>query len=228
MHIIRFEDIDSTQEHAKRITINPPFVVIADKQTAGRGRYNRKWYSPSGGVWMTYVDSSDGLVHPSIPLVLSFAVSNFLEREGIECLIKPPNDVYSKAGKICGILVEYYKDKILAGIGLNVNIEYFPHYINASSMYIETGKKYDLEEIINLLIQAIREVIEIFKTHGFKYFLADMKNKMDIWNKEIKIETTSGWFVGKVMDIDEDANLVIISTHGKPFIINLKEVVKII
>ncbi len=228
MRIIRFENIDSTQEHAKRVKIPPPFVVVSKKQLNGKGRFGRQWFSPEGGLWMTYVEKSKKLRHPGIPLGVSIAITRYLEKEKIKTKIKPPNDVYTKNGKMGGILVEFSGENIFIGVGLNVNLEYFPSYINATSMYIETGKKYDIEEVMYGVIDEIKSFLKTFKDKGFSYFLKEIKEKTSIIGENVKIETSDRWFEGTINDIDEKGNLALTSNHGKPFTVNLEEVVKIL
>ena len=105
-------------------------VVIAEKQTTGRGQYGRRWESAAGkGLWLSV------LLRPEIALADSGRITDFLARAiaatiteeiGVPATIKPPNDVYLGKRKVAGVLVEMRVDAsggycAIAGLGLNVN-----------------------------------------------------------------------------------------------------------
>ena len=99
-------------------------ALIADEQTAGRGRVDRIWVSePGAGVWCSV------LVHPSddaalLPIVAGLAVADALQR-WVDVQLKWPNDLWTEHGKLGGILVEV-GDSIAIGIGVNVTDAPFP------------------------------------------------------------------------------------------------------
>jgi BirA family biotin operon repressor/biotin-[acetyl-CoA-carboxylase] ligase len=105
-------------------------VVIAERQTGGRGQYGRGWESARGkGLWLSI------LLRPHIAVADSARITNFLaraivttisEKIGLATTIKPPNDVYIGARKVAGVLVEMRVEAdgeycAIAGLGLNVN-----------------------------------------------------------------------------------------------------------
>jgi len=106
------------------------FVVIAEKQTAGRGREGRRWFSPEGGIWLTAVirpQSHEEL--GTLPLICALAVCNAVNREfRLDSRVRWPNDIILNDRKLGGIIVES-KVKgskflyVLLGIGLNANFE---------------------------------------------------------------------------------------------------------
>ena len=125
-HIKVFDIIDSTNNEAKRLALSgaPAGVtVIANHQTAGRGRMGRSFYSPKDtGIYFSMV------LRPAIPLeeavsvtaAASVAVADAVESVcGISLLIKWVNDLYFEGKKVCGILTEAVGDAIVVGIGLN-------------------------------------------------------------------------------------------------------------
>jgi len=135
-----FPELDSTNAEAKRRLKNglcEPLLLVAEHQTAGRGRQGRSFYSPDGtGIYMTLV------VHPNAPLTdavsvttrASVAVCRAIRRlTGLNAEIKWVNDLYYNGKKICGILVEAVSDfaesltkSLVIGVGVNVTTQDFP------------------------------------------------------------------------------------------------------
>ncbi len=129
--------LDSTNTEAKRLLASgakTPFVVVADRQTGGRGRMGRSFYSPAAtGAYFSLVYT------PTVPLdhavtVTSAAAVAVMEavREvcGLQTEIKWVNDLYYQKRKVCGILCESVRDAsglhIIVGIGVNLSTEIFP------------------------------------------------------------------------------------------------------
>ncbi len=144
--------------------------VIADEQTAGRGRAERRWSSPAGlGVWMSLVLRPLGLRDPGVlPLVVGVAVARALDAFARPAVpqIKWPNDVLLAGRKVGGILCEGSWDGnsprfVVVGIGLNVlhSPEDFPDGIRdlATSLRIASGWAPPREEIAGAVARAVME-----------------------------------------------------------------------
>ena len=130
-----FDKIDSTNTKAKELAEEghpSGTFVVADQQTAGKGRRGRSWDSlPGTGIYMTLMLKPD--INPNhasmLTLVTAMAVANAMHRvTGAEALIKWPNDIYWKEKKICGMLIENDLmgrniSQSIIGIGRNINQE---------------------------------------------------------------------------------------------------------
>lgn len=107
-------------------------IIVADEQTAGKGRFGRSWISPKGGLYATVIVSSV----PLISLKAGLAVVRVLRSVGINAGLKWPNDVLVEDRKIAGILIETMEELSLVGIGLNLtlapldNATYVTHYVD--------------------------------------------------------------------------------------------------
>ena len=129
-----FEEIDSTQNFAQQIALDKKengTIIIAEKQTAGRGRLNRKWTSPKGGIWFSLI------IHPKfdvssstlIPILSAVALSKSIKSVlGIDTEVKWPNDITLNGKKVAGVLVDasFQANKIdylILGIGINFDID---------------------------------------------------------------------------------------------------------
>jgi BirA family biotin operon repressor/biotin-[acetyl-CoA-carboxylase] ligase len=129
------------------------FVVFAERQTAGRGQYGRRWESaPYQGLWFSVLLRPPITLNESprlTSLLAGVAVATIIEETGCAASIKAPNDVYVAGRKTAGVLVEgrTASDRsyvAVAGMGLNVNqtLEDFPADLRATggSLRIATGR----------------------------------------------------------------------------------------
>ncbi len=233
MQRIIIEKTTSANEYAKKLaeTENSDIVVIAKEQTAGRGRKGRCFYSPKGGIYMSF------LLHPEInpeetlTVTVKAAVSTARAIEnilGIRVDIKWVNDLYKDGKKVCGILTEgrYNSDKkafdyVILGIGVNL-------------FYPENGFPEDLKEIAGSLLseekdgvfnklteEIIKEFLLLYNSHTD--YLSEYKSRSNILGKEIEYLENGRVYTAKAVDIDEKAELVVIK-NGKKLCLNSGEV----
>lgn len=169
------------------------FVVQADEQTAGRGRKERSWKSPPGGLYFSLCTDRGSL----LPLKASTAVAKVLEDLEVSPKLKWPNDVLVDRKKICGILVEGMKEKAVVGIGLNV--ETAP--IKDSTCLLELlDQEISSDKLMKDIVQRFyrdHEVLEIYR----KY--------CSTVGQKVKVSMIEGELTGTVADIDEKGRLVL-------------------
>ena len=192
--------------------IEKPAVFIAKTQTKGRGRYERSFISPEGGLYMTYVSpANEGF---SLWAIMSaVAVSRVLQRAGIHATIKWPNDLKIDGKKVCGILPESVvtdKRYVIMGIGVNINttadnLEEVKDI--ATSVYITTGKKMSVKKFAKWLVKELYSVFEVEDTEDL---LDEYKRKCETLSK--KVADAEG-FEGIATEITEDGSLVITSEN---------------
>jgi BirA family biotin operon repressor/biotin-[acetyl-CoA-carboxylase] ligase len=104
----------------------PNLVVVADHQTAGRGRLDRSWVTPRGAglTFSAVVDPGVPVERwPLLPLATGLAVVDAVRRLGADAGLKWPNDVLVADRKLCGILVERVGEPPLAVLGLGINVD---------------------------------------------------------------------------------------------------------
>ncbi len=146
----------------------PEFTcVVADEQTAGRGRRERTWHSsPGAGLYLSILllPRNDSLSRiPLISLLVSIAVAETLVELGVTGVdIKWPNDVLAGERKISGILAEAATAgsgslRLILGVGVNLNHRSFPQELSelATSVAIETGKRVVVDEFRDRLLERI-------------------------------------------------------------------------
>ena len=166
--VLRFESLPSTNTELARLASEgaPEGVsVVADEQTAGRGRLQRAWSSPKGaGLYFSL------LLRPTIPqnywplitFMAAIAVGDALrEAAGLETDIKWPNDLLSGERKICGILAEAIDTPagraVILGIGINLTQSAFPPELEnvATSVAEASGRPVEREPILAALLDAL-------------------------------------------------------------------------
>ena len=216
--LLILEKVESTQDEAFELLDERDYVaVLALEQTGGRGRKGRKWISRRGGLYLSIgwrglsIEEASRLVF-SIPV----AVVELLKRMGIEGRIKIPNDILVSRRKICGILVENRQDKTVAGIGLNINQRPNEIVEGATSVFVETGREYEVIETARRLIKLIEEwrnmdfykVLEEYKKHLLRGHF-----RFRYRGKEVE---------DYIMDVDE--SLMVIGERGRYNIYWMEEV----
>ncbi len=214
-----FDVIDSTNSYAKNnIGENiSNCVIIADKQTNGRGRCGRDFYSPAdNGIYMSVVIRVDKIFSDIELLTIATAAITHYAIEkvtGKKCEIKWVNDIYLNQKKICGILCENILGKntsvveyVIIGIGINVKTtDDFPQELTdiAGSLSME-----DIDR--NVLIAEILKGIREFSTNfDFDRYLSYYKEHSMVMGKTIKFEQNSQEFFGKVIDINSSGHLIV-------------------
>ena len=131
--VSHLETVDSTNDEARRRLAegtNPPFLVVSDRQTHGRGRRVNRWWTGEGSLAMTLcvgAGSLGALARKTPLLSLATALSVAEAASGVllhrEATVHWPNDVYVGERKLAGILIESTSDAYLIGIGVNTNNE---------------------------------------------------------------------------------------------------------
>ena len=224
MEIKTFDVLDSTNEYLKnKEKLEEYEVVIAKTQTNGRGKRGSVWISNEGAALFSFVIDSIGY-DDKVTIYTGFIVRNILLKlikeafsENVESYLKFkwPNDIYYKDKKLCGILCEKVGEKIIVGIGINVNNNDFGIFNErATSLNIVTGEKYEIEKLV-------KEVVIEFKEH--------YRNLNSKWNSIIEDINENSYLVGKkimlkqnkeyrkFIEIDIDGNIVTLSQEGKTY-----------
>jgi BirA family biotin operon repressor/biotin-[acetyl-CoA-carboxylase] ligase len=182
LKIIKLDAIDSTNSFLKELAQNSVLddytTVVAKKQTLGRGQMNRSWSSePNKNLtFSTFIRFRSLTIEhqPYLNFAVSLALYEVLESLSVPKLaIKWPNDIMSGSQKICGILIEttfaHHRIKnTVIGIGLNVNQAEFPAYLpKAASLKMILNKDFDLDEILEQLVEKIRFKIDALEHQKF-------------------------------------------------------------
>lgn len=216
--LVWLEEVSSTQDFLKeREDLN--CVVCAKRQTLGRGRYGRSWYSDEGGLYLSFPLREELKDEQTLPLVIALSVCQMLEGYGFLTSIKWVNDVYVMGKKICGVLVEKLKNRSIVGIGINVNQRTFPEKLSATSMLLASGKEYSAVCILLSLLDKIEKNLNILKEKGFKAFKVEIKKRLLFLDQEVILHTEPP-VVGILKDISEEGCLILLTAEGEKKIVN--------
>ena len=147
------DEVSSTQDILKTELVSNGDCVVAEFQSAGRGRLDRKFESvPNVALLFSfYIEPDRNSQWGWIPLIAGTAVARTLNEitNTQSFTTKWPNDVLAPSGKICGVLCEKYKDGIIVGIGINVSTTEAELPVEtASSIFIESGLEIDRNELL--------------------------------------------------------------------------------
>jgi BirA family transcriptional regulator, biotin operon repressor / biotin---[acetyl-CoA-carboxylase] ligase len=162
--VIYYPVLDSTMNAARKEAqwgAEAGSIIIADVQTAGRGRMQRSWISPRGGLTFSLILRPNFDYLPYIVMLAALAVTYGIQKiTGLQPQIKWPNDVLINDKKVCGILIEndIHKNALrytVVGIGVNVNV-HVPDFAEiapiATSLSDETGKEVSRLDILRQIL----------------------------------------------------------------------------
>lgn len=223
------ESIDSTNGLAYRLALADAAegtCVVAEAQKAGKGRLQRKWFSPYGKNLYLSVVLRPAL-HPSfvypITFLSSLAVYDTLLLLGLKPALKWPNDVLVNGKKICGTLLELSTEAdlvrfVVVGIGLNVNMRKgeMPDEMRskATSLLIETKIVYERTRVCGMLLNNIESYYDLLRNHGAVKLVRAWEEKAEIKGKSIEITQQGEVFRGIAEGVGDDGALLL-NDHGK-------------
>ena len=210
-----FDSIDSTNAEALRLVDGgsaAPFVVLAEQQTAGRGRRGRKWVSPfAQNVYYSLVLRIEGGLRQleGLSLVVGLAVLQALRESGVRgAALKWPNDVLVGHKKISGILLELVGDPadichVVLGIGINVNMQKAVEVDQQwTSMQLETGSSVDRNHLVARLGLQLQAYLDRHKAAGFAGLQAEWEQHHAWQGKCVSLIAGVNQIDGVVLGVD--------------------------
>ena len=224
-----FEELESTNTYLKKLPpgqISHGLLCITDHQTKGRGQYERPWVVPPGKnltFTLAFTPLEEGRLHVLTLACARAAVDQIKDVTGLEAQIKWPNDVIIEGKKVGGILTEAifngnHLDRVLIGIGLNINQEDFPNEElrkKAISLRQLTNKNISREQFLCGFLSRIE--YEYGRWHKKNStLLKNINQKIVGYGKWIKLNV-NGDELGqkyKLLGVNEKGQLVVIDSEG--------------
>ena len=207
--------LDSTNAEALRAVdrgVTAPFVILAERQTAGRGRRGRKWVSPfAENIYYSLVLRMDGGMRQleGLSLVVGLAVLSALRAVGVsDAGLKWPNDVLVSNKKIAGILLELVGDPadvchVVLGIGINVNMRVASEVDQAwTSVFLESGVATNRNELVSKLSDSLRMYLKRHELSGFSAIQSEWEQNHLWQGREVSLIAGVHQVNGTVMGID--------------------------
>jgi BirA family biotin operon repressor/biotin-[acetyl-CoA-carboxylase] ligase len=196
-NIIYLKKVDSTNNFASQLIKSKKekyesldgTVVLAETQEKGRGRLERIWLSPSGGLWFTIMLRTELKEKelPEVTLIAAYSVASVIDGQyGIKAIIKWPNDIYYRQSKLGGILIEVEKVNgrtfLIIGIGINVNLDVVdiaPLIKESTSLKIISGKNIEREQLLSKILLDFEKNYGYYsRTKDFKTIFRKIENRL--------------------------------------------------
>lgn len=220
--ILRFDEIDSTNNYAKSNAnmLEDGTVIIAGKQTLGRGRMGRNWVSDQGaGIWMSVLLKPKINVQ-KIPLISFLACSAVVKaiKEIYPCNIgiKWPNDIVWGNRKLGGILceTEILEDRaqfVIVGMGINTNQNEFSPEISKVAVSLKQIEGIDTNhtKLIDLILRNLQIGYELLKREDEESIVNEWRTHSVTLGKEVEFSYDNAKMTGKAIDVTNDGELII-------------------
>ncbi|HKJ04148.1 MAG TPA: biotin--[acetyl-CoA-carboxylase] ligase [Geopsychrobacteraceae bacterium] len=195
-------------------------VLVADRQSAGRGRLGRRWESPAGVNLYCSL-----LLRPQIPpqqvpqltfLTAVAAAEALIELYQLPVRVKWPNDLLVEGKKIAGMLNEMSAESeqvhfVLLGLGINLNMtaEQFPADLRypATSVMLERGATVERLDFVRFLLQRVDDLYRIYLEEGFWAIRRRWEGFSDLLDRDVQVDQNPGIRKGRVVGLDDDGAL---------------------
>lgn len=197
-------------------------IVIAEKQTAGKGRLGRKWSSPAkSGLWLSLIlrPTLPPAEMPGLSIMTAVALAETIRSVlKLDALIKWPNDVLIDDSKVAGILTEMAAEldkarHVIVGVGINVNQHRkdFPPAIRnkATSLLLEMGDRVDRIGFLSEFLNVFEEFYLDFKKKGLKPLLPKVRKRSTLIGNQVRLKKGKKTILAKAVDIDPAGALVV-------------------
>lgn len=213
---------DTAKEMAKKRAAHGT-VVIAESQTAGRGRFNRRFFSPnSTGLYISFIldekklgINDAGILTPLAAVVTRRVIDNVTNKK---CGIKWVNDLFIEDKKICGILTEGVVDadgfqRFIVGIGINIGVNLFPEEIRNIAGALYNANEIEADKLFNVRNHIAAELINILtKEYVFEHtdeYMKEYKANQIIKGQEVTVIQVNETYEAIVIDVNDKGNLIV-------------------
>lgn len=208
-----FKELDSTNEYCKRNDTGEDLIVVADRQTAGKGTKGRGFSSEKGGLYVSVMRHYENFPAENafkIMINAAVAVCKTLQSFGAEPAVKWANDVLVNGKKICGTLIENrlngaYIMRSIVGMGINVSNRLPVELIDiATSLFEVLGRNIPRRTVQTRLLQNLEK----------DYGIEEYKGYINWFGKEITLKYPDCERLAVALDVDESGNLICRTERG--------------
>ncbi len=227
--LLKLDSVDSTNNYAAVLlakgTAIDGTVILSAYQTSGKGQGSNAWISGAGKNLLFSI-----ILHPRLlpaekqfflSMSISWGIAGFVETLVRQVQIKWPNDILINDKKVAGILIEntvsgMSLNSSVVGIGLNVNQEVFPEgIINATSLKLESDREFDLNHTLQGLIGCLNSSLNSLYEEQFGVVKVNYLNRLWMLNKWAVYSDASGKFEGRISDVTDSGELMVLHRNGK-------------
>jgi len=222
--VIYYPSLTSTMAAAKQeaqLGAIEGTVVVADEQTAGRGRIKRVWLSPKGSIALSIILYPSVVNLPSLIMLASLAVVHSIEAvTGLRSQVKWPNDVLVNDRKVCGILIESslrgnIVDYAIIGIGVNVNLRLsdFPEIpATATSLSAELGREVSHLRVIRRLLVEVERLYLVLQAGESIY--EEWRDSLVTLGRRVRVKSGKTVYEGVAESVARDGSLLLRHSNG--------------
>ena len=222
------DQIASTNDRARALAAadRTDVAVVADEQTGGRGRLDREWVAPSGGVWLSLLTRPTVAPAraPQFTLAAAVATADACREAGVRAAIKWPNDVVvadtaaDDAGrggrKLAGVLTEMEGEAdrvswLVVGVGVNANLDAAALPAGATSIRAERGEDVDRRRFLARLLERYADLAA-----DPDAILPAWRERAATLGRRVRVETATGSVVGTAVDVDPPGALLVETADG--------------
>jgi BirA family transcriptional regulator, biotin operon repressor / biotin---[acetyl-CoA-carboxylase] ligase len=212
-------------------------VILADEQSAGRGRYGRSWHSPPGeNLYLSVVLRPDIAPERAPPITLAggLGVVDAVNKAGVRASLKWPNDVLVGGKKLAGVLTEMNTrgqelEHVILGIGVNVNAHALPPEIAsiATSLRLELGREVEREDFLSELLPALERWLDAFFEGGVSALGDAWTERAELAGSRVRAGAEDGPVEGEPVGLDDEGALLVEDDAGRRHRVVSGEVAKI-
>ncbi len=229
--VVFFDETDSTNLQACRLGDegeSEGLVVIADRQSSGKGRMGRRWESPGGvNVYASILLRPPVLPFdaPKLTFLSAVAVCRAIKNcTGLQPTVKWPNDILLNGSKIAGLLNEMSSETdqvhyVVLGVGVNLNMQsdQFPVELRypATSLALELGETVSRLEFTRSLLQEIDILYSVFLEQGSEPILSAWAELCDLTGKPVQVDCNNLLIEGTMIGLGDDGALLVETSTGK-------------
>ena len=220
--IIHLEEIDSTNNYLKERCSSLPHgtIVTADRQTAGRGRFNRKWESQEGGLYFSVlIKPRQTDFWPNFTQLMGLSLCRAIERLYSHTCLKWPNDVLADGKKLCGILSEGVLsggrlEGMIIGTGVNVGQKTLPDVGQPAASLYMLGVQADKNRLLRDIMQYFWQDYPAVETQGFAAICEPYKKRFPFIGKDITVKNGEKPLFGTVQNVSSRGTLLLATAEG--------------
>lgn len=232
--IYLFWEVTSTNDVLRRLAedgAREGTVVLAEAQSAGRGRPGRRWFSPPAANLYASV-----LLRPAIPpqaapvfsLIASLALSDAVWAEGLPAETKWHNDVVIGGRKVGGTLVawsaaEEHLDYVILGVGVNLNLDrpslaaaLGKEAAGATSLREAAGRVIDRNRFAAAFLNCLEKWLDAYRDRGADAVLAAWRGRDMLAGRRVKVRSRDEVYVARVLGVNHSGRLVVETDDGQP------------
>jgi len=215
--LVHRQAVDSTNNLAKEFAGRGEVegtVIISEEQSSGKGRLERTWTSPQGGVWLSIILRPKVLPSEAsrFTLLAAVSVAKAIEKLGIEPEIKWPNDILIDGKKVCGILLELSAqpdkvDYLIIGFGINANVKKskLPRESRARATTLAEvlGEKVNRQNLVADLLFELEKDYKHLMKGGWKDIKKEWTARSKMLRQKVELNTLQGVIEGEFVGVDE-------------------------